>query len=142
MSKSGEEEPLPLISVSAASACHIHNTREATGAGGAGGLRAPSGLNCRATGPHHTPHRYLISHYNLRAARFLPLLLPRFVLRIIECIPLAPAPAAMHAERRPDNRPRNYAPPSDGLLAPSSGERRHLCYHQITREELITSLQK
>lgn len=43
----------------------------------------------------------LISHYNLRAARFLPLLLPRFVLRIIECIPLAPA--AMRGERRPDN---------------------------------------
>lgn len=43
----------------------------------------------------------LISHYNLRVARFLPLLLPRFVLRIIECIPLAPA--AMRAERRPDN---------------------------------------
>lgn len=51
--------------------------------------RAPTATGC------------LISHYNLRAARFLPLLLPRFVLRIIECIPLAPA--AMRAERRPDN---------------------------------------
>ena len=54
--------------------------------------------------PHHKPPPAtgcLISHYNLRAARFLPLLLPRFVLRIIECIPLAPA--AMRARRRPDN---------------------------------------
>lgn len=59
--------------------------------------------------PHRAPTATgcLISHYNLRAARFLPLLLPRFVLRIIECIPLAPA--AMRGERRPDNRPRNYA---------------------------------
>lgn len=57
-------------------------------------------------GPHRTTRAptatgCLISHYNLRAARFLPLLLPRFVLRIIECIPLAPA--AMRGERRPDN---------------------------------------
>lgn len=46
--------------------------------------RAPTATGC------------LISHYNLRA-RFLPSLLPRFVLRIIECIPLAPPPCAPSA---------------------------------------------
>lgn len=91
-------------------ACPTVTTLARRGAGGA--ARAVCGRDCRTTpGPHlqaPTATGCLISHYNLRAARFLPLLLPRFILRIIECIPLAPS--AMRAERRPVNSPRNYAP--------------------------------
>lgn len=84
---------------------HSHYTREARRR-----RRGRSACAERARLPRAGPHRTtraptatgcLISHYNLRVARFLPLLLPRFVLRIIECIPLAPA--AMRTERRPDN---------------------------------------
>lgn len=67
-------------------------------------VRRATPTAARRPPPHNaapTATGCLISHYNLRAARFLPLLLPRFVLRIIECIPLAPA--AMRGERRPDN---------------------------------------
>lgn len=67
-----------------------HSRALGVGAGGAGGLRP----RLPRSPPHHSAPTatVLISHYNLRAARFLPLLLPRFVLRIIECIPLAPPP--------------------------------------------------
>lgn len=109
MSRSGEEEALPLMAPAlamVAGACHntryTHEARRRR--------RGRSACAERARLPHAGPHfttqtptatGCLISHYNLRAARFLPLLLPRFVLRIIECIPLAPA--AMRAGRRPDN---------------------------------------
>lgn len=100
MSRSGEEEPLPLIAA-AAGACHT--LTHSRGAGGAGGRRTASDRDCRSlprrTARAPTATGCLISHYNLRA-RFLPLLLPRFVLRIIECIPLAPPPGR-HARRAP-----------------------------------------
>lgn len=85
---------------------HTHSTREARRRRRRGWLAQCAGrprLTREApTAPRApTATGCLISHYNLRAARFLPLLLPRFVLRIIECIPLAPA--AMRARRRPDN---------------------------------------
>lgn len=83
---------------------HTHNTRERRRRRGWRVLSAPGAATdaLAPTAPRApTATGCLISHYNLRAARFLPLLLPRFVLRIIECIPLAPA--AMRARRRPDN---------------------------------------
>lgn len=105
MSRSGEEGPLPLMAP-ALHVTHSQNTREA-----GGGRRRTTGREARArrrgrsvcteparlpTSPHRTTRAptatVLVSHYNLRAACFLPLLLPRFVLRIIECIPLAPPP--------------------------------------------------
>ncbi|CAH2267641.1 jg16932 [Pararge aegeria aegeria] len=95
MSRSGEEEPLPLMAGREAGACHSLTALARRGAGGAGGLRTPSDRDCRTPAPTvpraPTATGCLISHYNLRA-RFLPSLLPRFVLRIIECIPLAPRP--------------------------------------------------
>lgn len=84
-----------------------HNTRDGARAAQAARavcVRRATPTAARRPPPHDaapTATGCLISHYNLRAARFLPLLLPRFVLRIIECIPLAPA--AMRGERRPDN---------------------------------------
>lgn len=107
MSRSGEEEPLPLMAPEG-SAHVTHNTPGAAQAARAVCVRRAIATAARRPPPHHerpTATGCLISHYNLRAARFLPLLLPRFVLRIIECIPLAPA--AMRGERRPDNSQRN-----------------------------------
>lgn len=123
MSRSGEEEPLPLMALGEVAHVNTHNTREARRR-----RRGRSACAERPRLPRAGPHRTtraptatgcLISHYNLRAARFLPLLLPRFVLRIIECIPLAPA--AMRGERRPDNSRvqlrRGRAPPYRGRRA-------------------------
>lgn len=127
---------------------HTHNTHEARRR-----RRGRSACAERARlprdGPHRTPRAptatgCLISHYNLRAARFLPLLLPRFVLRIIECIPLAPA--AMRGEHRPDNshvqlRPRAAVAAAANrdvrlagprlLLAPPRDERQHSKSSQV-----------
>ncbi|CAG9585621.1 unnamed protein product [Danaus chrysippus] len=70
-----------------------HNTREAQA--------ARACVRRATTAVHRPPPLFptatgcLISHYNLRA-RFLPSL-PRFVLRIIECIPLARPPCAVSA---------------------------------------------
>ncbi|CAB3234506.1 unnamed protein product [Arctia plantaginis] len=53
MSRSGEEEALPLMAplVAGAGACHTVTTLAKRGAGGAGGLRAPSERDCRALAP-------------------------------------------------------------------------------------------
>lgn len=83
---------------------HSQHSRGAAQAARAVCVRRATATAARRPPPHDgapTATGCLISHYNLRVARFLPLLLPRFVLRIIECIPLTPA--AMRGERRPDN---------------------------------------
>ncbi|GBP54603.1 hypothetical protein EVAR_33072_1 [Eumeta japonica] len=109
MSRSGEEGPLPLMAPALlAHVTHCTHSRRGAWRRSARTVSARGAAPTAARGsgrppPHPAPTATgcLISHYNLRVARFLPLLLPRFVLRIIECIPLAPA--AMRAERRPDN---------------------------------------
>ncbi|CAF4774389.1 unnamed protein product [Pieris macdunnoughi] len=133
MSRSGEEEPLPLM-VGRSTA---HVTQALSLASGAG-ARAVCVRRASATaGPRRTarpPPLPAASFLTIICVfRFLPLLLPRFVLRIIECIPLAPA--AMRGERRPDNsraQLRLGAPsrvtarlkPTRQRLATSCGERR------------------
>lgn len=115
-----------------------HSQHSRGGAGGAGGAfsvrRWPRLTREAPTAPRApTATGCLISHYNLRAARFLPLLLPRFVLRIIECIPLAPA--AMRARRRPDNSRvqlrRNAVTPYTAIPLTPSCVGRMNCSHPL-----------